>query len=47
MLLGWAHGDTLPCRSKEKHTAVMFEKDDNQFWFHVRNSEFMEIFVNN
>jgi len=45
--VGWAYGDTLPCRAKDKHIAVMFEKDDNQFWFHVRNSEFMEIFVNN
>lgn len=42
--VGWCYGENLPCRPKENHIAVMFEKDDNKFWFHVRNNEFIEIF---
>ena len=44
-VIGWNYGENIPCRPKENHIAVMFEKDDNQFWFHVRNNEFIEIFA--
>ena len=43
--VGWNYGENILCRPKEKHIAVMFEKDDNKFWFHVRNNEFIEIFA--
>lgn len=43
--IGWNYGESIFCRPKEKHIAVMFEKDNNQFWFHVRNNEFIEIFA--
>lgn len=43
--IGWAYGENILCRPKKNHIAVMFEKDDNQFWFHVRNNEFVEIFA--
>lgn len=42
--IGWTYGENLPCRPKENHIAVMFEKDDNKFWFHMRNNEFVEVF---
>lgn len=42
--IGWTYGENLLCRPKENHIAVMFEKDNNQFWFHLRNSEFIKIF---
>lgn len=42
--IGWAYSESVPCRPKEKHTAVMFEKGNNQFWFHLRNNEFVSIF---
>lgn len=42
--IGWTYGENLPCRPKQNHVAVMFEKDDRRFWFHIRNNEFLEIF---
>ncbi len=42
--IGWTYGENLSCRPKENNIAVMFEKDNNQFWFHLRNNEFIEIF---
>jgi hypothetical protein len=42
--VGWSYGENLPCRPKENHIAVMFEKDDRWFWFHMRRNEFDEVF---
>ena len=42
--IGWTYGENLLCRPKEKHVAVMFEKEDKRFWFHIRNNEFVKIF---
>lgn len=42
--VGWCYGENLLCRPKANHIAVMFEKDEVQFWFHLRNEEFIKIF---
>jgi len=44
--IGWCYGENLMCRPKENQVAVMFKRDDKTFWFHLRNSEFFEVFVN-
>lgn len=42
---GYCFGEELSCRPKENEVALMYEKDDGTlFWFHIRNSEFYEIF---
>ena len=38
--VGWACEEKLPGRIKDKQPAVLFDKDDNQFWFHVFYSAF-------
>ena len=43
--VGWAKGETLPCRPKTDCMGVMFEKDENRFWTHLTNDEFYEIFI--
>ena len=43
--IGWARGETLPCRPKAECMGVMFEKDGNRFWTHLTNNEFHEIFI--
>lgn len=42
--IGWCFGESLYVRPKINHVAVMFEKENERFWFHVRNNEFVEIF---
>lgn len=43
---GYCFGEELLFRPKENEVALMYEKDDGTlFWFHIRNSEFYEIFV--
>ncbi len=42
--IGWCYGENLMCRPKKNHIAIMFEKDDVRFWFHLRRNEFEEIF---
>ncbi len=42
--IGYCRGESLVCRPKRDHTAVMFHKDDRNFWFHLRNNEFEEVF---
>jgi aminoglycoside phosphotransferase (APT) family kinase protein len=43
--VGWCRGENLICRPKLGHTAVMFWKGKNQFWFHFRNEEFEAIWT--
>lgn len=43
--IGWCYGENLPCRPKTNHIAIMFEKDNIEFWFHLRKNEFEEIFI--
>lgn len=44
-LIGFCFGEELACRPKENEVALMYEKEDGtKFWFHIRNSEFVEIF---
>ncbi len=42
--VGWCYGENLPCRPKENEIALMVFKDGEQFWFHIRNKEFNEVF---
>ena len=42
--VGWCKGETLLCRPKVNHIALMCHKNDNHFWFHLRNEEFKEVF---
>jgi hypothetical protein len=41
--IGWCNGQNLMCRPKNE-IAVMFEKNDTYFWFHMRKKEFEEVF---
>lgn len=44
-LKGYCFGEELLCRPKENEVALMYEKENGiLFWFHIRNSEFFEIF---
>lgn len=43
--IGWCYGENVICRPKENNIAVMFYKDEKYFWFHLRNKEFFEIFL--
>lgn len=42
--VGWCKGESLLCRPKVDHIALMFFKDGRHFWFHLRKQEFEEIF---
>lgn len=42
--VGWCFGDRLPVRPKLNHIAVMCHKNGEHFWFHIRTSEFIEVF---
>ncbi len=42
--VGYLEGEKLLCRPKNENMAVMFLKDDDFFWFHLRNDEFIEVF---
>jgi len=42
--VGWCPGESLVCRPKLDHVAVVFIKDDVPFWFHLRRDEFDLIF---
>jgi hypothetical protein len=44
--VGYAKGESLPCRPKAEHVGVMFYKNDRYFWSHVSNKAFMEIWKN-
>ena len=43
-LLGYCFGESLNCRPKENHIALMYDIQGKQFWFHIRNNEFYELF---
>ena len=43
--IGWNYGEKIVCRPKENHIALMCFKDDEKFWFHLRNKEFYEVFI--
>jgi len=42
--VGYCDGESLMCRNKQNHKAVMFFKNGVHFWFHLRNNEFSKIF---
>lgn len=42
--IGYCDGESLLCRPKHNHKAIMFFKDGEHFWFHLRNIEFREIY---
>ena len=42
--IGWCFGEGLLCRPKETEIALMCEKNDELFWFHLRNYEFLQVF---
>jgi len=42
--IGYCKGESLPCRAKPNHKAIMFYKNGVHFWFHLTNKEFEEIF---
>jgi len=43
-VIGWCYGESLSFRPKDNHVAVMCEKDDELFWFHLSSNEFLEVF---
>jgi hypothetical protein len=45
--IGWTFGESVPFRQKVGHVAIMCFYNDTEFWFHIRDSEFYEIFVKN
>lgn len=42
--VGWCKGESLAVRPKEGHIALMCHKNQEHFWFHLRNNEFIEVF---
>ena len=42
--IGWAYGESLPCRPKANSIAVMFFVDGREFWTHLTIKEFDFIF---
>ena len=42
--VGWCRGESLACRPKVDEMAVMFFKDGEHRWFHMRKCEFVEVF---
>lgn len=44
-LKGYCFAEELPCRPKTNEVALMYEYEDKTFWFHIRNSEFIELFL--
>ena len=42
--VGYCDGESLMCRPKIGHKAVMLYKDGEHGWFHLRNDEFESIF---
>ena len=41
---GWCPAESLPCRPKVDHVAVMVDLNGDSFWFHLRRSEFMQLY---
>ena len=44
--IGYCEGHSLKVRPKTDSVAIMCQKDDSTFWFHMRNNEFVKIFRN-
>lgn len=44
-LVGFCFAEELVCRPKPNEVALMYEFEDKRFWFHIRNSEFIELFL--
>ena len=42
--IGYCDGESLVCRPKVNHKAVMFFKDGICYWFHMTNDEFKKVF---
>jgi hypothetical protein len=42
--VGWCNAQNVPCRPKVNEFAVMFYKEGEHFWFHLRKNEFQEVF---
>jgi hypothetical protein len=42
--VGFCDGECAPCRPKPGQKAVMFFKDGEHFWCHLRNEEFEAVF---
>ena len=45
-VIGWCYGHNLICRPKSNEIALMCFKDENDFWFHLREQEVIEVFSN-
>jgi sulfatase maturation enzyme AslB (radical SAM superfamily) len=43
-VIGWCYAENLSVRPKDNHVAVMCEKDNEPFWFHLSSNEFLEVF---
>jgi MoaA/NifB/PqqE/SkfB family radical SAM enzyme len=42
--VGWCLSEEVICRPKENQVAVMFQKGEDKFWFHMWKNEFYEVF---
>jgi hypothetical protein len=42
--IGYINAEHLVCRPKHNHKAVLFLKEEEFFWFHLKNEEFKAIF---
>ena len=42
--VGYCFGEELMCRPKQNQIAIMFEKNNLKFWFHLRIEEFVNVF---
>lgn len=43
-VVGWCHSYNLQCRPKIEGVALMCFKNEEHFWFHLRQEEFNKIF---
>jgi molybdenum cofactor biosynthesis enzyme MoaA len=41
---GWCFAEDISFRPKENHVAIMCQFEEKEFWFHIRNNEFFELF---
>ena len=44
LAIGWCFAESVDCRPKDNHVAIMVERDGIKFWFHITASEFLEVF---
>ena len=42
--IGWSPAENIPCRPKSNCKAVMFAVKGREFWTHLTNEEFYEVF---